>query len=491
MGVKTMLHITTTKWWHHFSLGAPVVLMLAALFVVARPTYAQPPATRTNKTASISTAPSKATSPSKVQAPNANDAYVTLDPSITNFGCPTPAACPNPNNGATISTGDRFVLDFMMHARDNTADVAQNYVTYTYQLAGIADVDALPTACVLTEIAKPDRTMFETIALNEWCNGPAPCNFDGTPIDPGLGAFIPCSLNGVCSNGCPGDYRVGQIGLCAFAPGTFTIRWQFSPPAPSDRDTEVVDVNNTIVSNPALYTDYALTIVGSPLPTITVTPTPLPTNTRTITSTRTATRTRTSTPTRTPTVTPTGTSTQTPTNTPTDTSTSTNTPTITPIPIIIGHVTWHGRPPQPNALQQFPITLTLRSAAGETDYPLQSTDASGFFTDSLTGLANGLYAWRVDGPKYLANSGSVTITGASITNVEMGLMRAGDCNDDNVVNSVDFAILRSSFGKSAGQLGYDDRADFNGDNVVNAVDAAIHKSSFGQSGAPAIGPAGP
>ncbi|MFL5734825.1 MAG: dockerin type I domain-containing protein [Chloroflexia bacterium] len=406
------------------------------------------------------------TFPGKGHSPNTNDAYLTLQGSLTDFGCTTPASCANPNNGATISTGARFVLDLMMHGHDNSTTAAQSYVTYTYQLADIADVNALPTACVLSNIARTDATTFETTVQNEWCNGPAPCVFRGVQTDPGLGAFTTCALEG-CPTGCPGDFRVGQLGLCAFAPGTFTIHWQFSPPAPFDRDTEIVDTNNTIVSNPALFTDYTLTIVGSPVATITTTPSPLPTNTRT------ATRTRTSTATRTPTNTP------------------TNTPTQTPTPVIVGHVMWQGRPPQPNALQQFPITLTLRSAAGEIDYPLQSTDAGGFFTDSLTGLANGLYAWRVDGPKYLGNSGSVTLTGVSTTGVEMGLLRAGDCNDDNVNNSVDFSILRSTFGKSQGQPGYDDRADFNGDLVVNAVDTALHKSSFGQSGAPPIGPGGP
>jgi hypothetical protein len=83
----------------------------------------------------------------------------------------------------------------------------------------------------------------------------------------------------------------------------------------------------------------------------------------------------------------------------------------------------------------------------------------------------------------------VSITSASVTNLEAGFMRAGDCNDDGVVNTVDFSIMRNSFGKSTGQLGYDDRADFSGDSVVNAVDVAIHKSSFGQTSAPPVGPA--
>ena len=58
------------------------------------------------------------------------------------------------------------------------------------------------------------------------------------------------------------------------APGSFRIHWQFSPPDPNYRDTEIANVDGDIVSDPALFSDYTLTIVGTPLPTITPTRTP-------------------------------------------------------------------------------------------------------------------------------------------------------------------------------------------------------------------------
>src|SRR5205823_15070810 len=139
---------------------------------------------------------------------------------------------------------------------------------------------------------------------------------------------------------------------------------------------------------------------------------------------------------------------------------------------------------QPNALQQLPITLTLKSGGSEVNYATLNTDASGFFTVSVAGLANGAYSWRVKGPKYLANGGTVTLTGAARVNVEMGLMKAGDANNDNVINSSDFSILRGTFGRTLGDPGYDGRADFNGDNVVNSSDFNQLRSNFGQGGAP-------
>src|SRR5207253_6895657 len=98
--------------------------------------------------------------------------------------------------------------------------------------------------------------------------------------------------------------------------------------------------------------------------------------------------------------------------------------------------------------------------------------------------------WRVKGSKFLANSGTVQLTGAPVTSVEMGLMRTGDCDNDNVINVSDFSILKNTFGKTIGDPGYDDRADFTGDNTVNVTDFNLMKVNFGQSGAPPISPGG-
>ena len=84
-----------------------------------------------------------------------------------------------------------------------------------------------------------------------------------------------------------------------------------------------------------------------------------------------------------------------------------------------------------------------------------STDASGFFTVT-TALPNGTYPWGLKGELNLANTGTLTITGSS-NNVEIGLLRTGDSNNTNVVNTTDFTILKATFGKSLGQTGYDAR----------------------------------
>jgi hypothetical protein len=170
------------------------------------------------------------------------------------------------------------------------------------------------------------------------------------------------------------------------------------------------------------------------------------------------------------------------------TATPTSTATPPPGAQLVGHVNWQGRPAQPNTLQQLPITLTLKSDAMEVNYTAQNTDASGFFTVPVGSLPNGTYQWRVKGPKYLANSGAVNLTGTLQTDLAMGLMRTGDCNNENVINSLDFNILRATFGLGFGQTGYDDRADFTGDQLVNIQDFNLLRANFGLGGAPPLLP---
>lgn len=205
-----------------------------------------------------------------------------------------------------------------------------------------------------------------------------------------------------------------------------------------------------------------------------------------MTNTPTNTTTQTYTPTNTETAVPTGTPTYTPTVTRTHTPVVTATPSATAI--LVGHVAWHGRPAQPNALQQMPVTLTLKLGTTEVDYTAQTTDSYGFFTVSLGSLVNGNYTWRVKGPKYLANLGEVTLAGAPLINVEMGTLRSGDCNNDNIVSILDLNIVKNSYGKRLGDVNYDPRADLNGDNVITTLDFTLLRTSFGLGGADPAGP---
>ena len=61
----------------------------------------------------------------------------------------------------------------------------------------------------------------------------------------------------------------------------------------------------------------------------------------------------------------------------------------------------------------------------------------------------------------------------------MGTLRAGDANNDNVVTTLDFNILKATFASNN-----DPRGDFNDDGVANIQDYSLMRGNFGQAGAP-------
>ena len=168
---------------------------------------------------------------------------------------------------------------------------------------------------------------------------------------------------------------------------------------------------------------------------------------------------------------------------------ATPTATVSTTPVLRGHVTWQGRPAQPDPLNQLPLTLTLRMGGTVTNYPNRVTDASGVFTVPVGTLPSGTYDWWVKGPKWLATAGTLILTGAASTQQEMGLQRAGDANNDNLVDVIDSTITRATYGKSCGDPGYDDRADWNGDCLADVIDFTLLRGNFGVAGPPQ--PSGP
>ncbi|MFL5732776.1 MAG: hypothetical protein ACJ78Q_06200, partial [Chloroflexia bacterium] len=201
-----------------------------------------------NTGTSTSGSKSSRTSPSIPQG----DAFMSIDPSIDVVG-----SVANPNNGDTVNTGDRFALDINAHGQSSSdLTAAQAYMTYGLSsgdtgFAYLVEAAPLATSCVLTQTAKADTSTFDTVLQNEWCNGEGgPCVFRSINTPIGWGAIALGALN-TCATGCGPDFRIATIPLCAWSPGQFTIHWQFSPPEPITRDTQLVDSSNQIVSDPS------------------------------------------------------------------------------------------------------------------------------------------------------------------------------------------------------------------------------------------------
>jgi hypothetical protein len=71
---------------------------------------------------------------------------------------------------------------------------------------------------------------------------------------------------------------------------------------------------------------------------------------------------------------------------------------------------------------------------------------------------------------------ALTVRGQSVTlgaGQSQTFVRAEDVNSDGVISCTDVSIVKASFGKRAGQVGFDARADVNRDALVNIMDLSL------------------
>lgn len=93
-----------------------------------------------------------------------------------------------------------------------------------------------------------------------------------------------------------------------------------------------------------------------------------------------------------------------------------------------------------------------------------------------TSIALGTYKVLVKHPMYLQRAIDVTLTADQAETVPVLL--AGDVNNDNSVNILDYGLLSGSFFLNDGDPGYDNRADFNNDNSINILDYGLLSGNF-------------
>jgi hypothetical protein len=148
-------------------------------------------------------------------------------------------------------------------------------------------------------------------------------------------------------------------------------------------------------------------------------------------------------------------------------------------------ISLQGRPAAPNAQWATPLTVQFFTPGNTTAAYTYSvtTDNTGNTNMSLTGLVPGNYDVRVKNIRSLARKvNNVAIVSGANPLLNMGLLREGDTNNDNVVNLTDFSLLSATFGKCTGALGFDDRADYNRDTCVTIADFSLLSSNYGVTG---------
>lgn len=156
---------------------------------------------------------------------------------------------------------------------------------------------------------------------------------------------------------------------------------------------------------------------------------------------------------------------------------------VTVLPMTVeGHVTMQRPNPAPHPSWSVPASFRLYAPGQATPSfaATVTTDQSGSWFVPVS-VSAGSYDACVKNRHTLQNRVPVTMTlGNNVLN--LGTLREGDANDDNVVALVDFSILVATFGKCQGAAGYDDRPDFNEDGCVLITDFSLLSMNFGLAG---------
>jgi hypothetical protein len=204
------------------------------------------------------------------QAAEATDAFAELRP-----------AGNAPQNGGTVSPGTKFTLDLWIDAGTNN-DVSSQQSYLTFQNSVLQVVSPSGSGCTPTDRVTEDSVTFDIDLQNEVCNGPGNCEFRGNTVGPGTIAYASGALN---NDPAGGEFRIASITFCAVPGGRATLHWQFVPPDPINRDTQILNAGGTLVHNQALYRDYVINVGGPTATPDRRAPTPTPTNGVSATST--------------------------------------------------------------------------------------------------------------------------------------------------------------------------------------------------------------
>jgi hypothetical protein len=156
------------------------------------------------------------------------------------------------------------------------------------------------------------------------------------------------------------------------------------------------------------------------------------------------------------------------------------TPTPTPTGATFLHITvgLQGRPAAPDPSWQSLLRLRLFVGGQLVLTETRACDSSGSIR--LENLTPGDYSLYVKGQGALSNyRASVPVVGGANL-LHMGVLRAGDANDDDAIDIVDFSLFRTLFGTA------DVRADFDNSGLVDISDFTLLRLNFGRQGPIAV-----
>ncbi len=170
----------------------------------------------------------------------------------------------------------------------------------------------------------------------------------------------------------------------------------------------------------------------------------------------------------------------------TKTDTSTPAPQVFFGPTLNFKIASEGRPKNNQTIKIF-VGIAAGLPTNNPQYLLSFTidiPASGEYSGlSLAGLTQGAtYTASFKGPSQIASS-SAFLVKPTVSDLGTINLITGDLNEDNSINSADYAIAKNSFGATQSSQKWNPYADFNLDGVINGFDLGIIIKNFSKTGA--------
>ncbi|MCD6518580.1 MAG: hypothetical protein J7M05_01460, partial [Anaerolineae bacterium] len=145
-------------------------------------------------------------------------------------------------------------------------------------------------------------------------------------------------------------------------------------------------------------------------------------------------------------------------------------------------VNLQGRGAAPSSRWRVPLLLELRPPQGSTVQRADIQVANEEGKATFAGILQGDYDVYIHGDTTLVNVLRNQHLAAGERSLSLGTLYEGDANQDDRINILDFAILASAYGETAGGAHFDPRADFNDDGRINILDFSLLASNYGLSG---------
>lgn len=145
-----------------------------------------------------------------------------------------------------------------------------------------------------------------------------------------------------------------------------------------------------------------------------------------------------------------------------------------------------GRPSAKQSTQLF-VGIAQGEVTAKPQYLLSFNinipDSGTFSGLSLAGLSQfETYTAYLKGTSQIATSSAFMVK-PTTTDIGTIQLLTGDVNEDNIINSADYSVVKSALGSIPGATNWNANLDFNLDNMINNFDIAYIFKNFGLTGA--------